>query len=367
MIFLTIIAIPFIIALFAFIISKIFDTEDFKITLPEFLIQLGIVLLLGGISVGIVSCQNLYYTEVWNGHVTKKTREEVHCRHSYKCHCYTTCSGSGSNRSCTEHCSTCYDHAYDVDWTIYDNTGHTWDIDTTDRQGLNKPVFWEQAQKDDPTSHLHEYKNYIKAAPGSLFNKQGLVEKYSKVLPVYPMSIYKYYNLDRIVTIGYKLDNKKYWNRELSFINSLVGKAKQCNAILVLVKNQPREYLYALEQHWLGGNKNDAILVISLGNEGEIQWADVIALVQNSIFKINLRNDIQDMKFFEPAIILGTFHKNIEKHYKRKRMRTFQYLEASITPTPTQYAVVIILCSLCSIGLSVFFYFNDIKEMRDNF
>jgi len=363
MIFLTIILIPFVFALFSFIVSKFLDNKNFEITPLEFIVQLAIVMIVGLIFTGIVGCQNLYYTEVWNGYVTKKTREEVHCRHSYDCNCYTTCTGSGSEETCTEHCSTCYEHSYDVDWKIFDNIGNSWDIDTTDRQGLNKPVFWDATKKDDPTSHLHTYKNYIKAAPGSLFNKQGLVDKYKNSLPSYPMNIYDYYNLNRIVTVGVKVDNIKYWNRELSFINSLVGKAKQCNAILVLVKNKPREYFYALEQHWLGGNKNDAILVISLSDENEVQWAEVMALVQDSIFQIELKNDIQEMKYFEPALVLGEFHKNIEKNFKRKSMKNFSYLEASITPTPVQYAVVVILCSLISIGLSIFFYTNDIKDI----
>jgi len=201
----------------------------------------------------------------------------------------------------------------------------------------------------------------IKAAADSLFHREGLVEKYSKLLPKYPDTIYHRWRLDRIIRMGgVKVDNIKELNYRLSEINGELGSKKQCNAIVVLIKNQPREYLYALEQYWVGANKNDIVLVISVDGENKIQWADVLAFVQKSIFKIELRDEIQKMPILEMDKVLTTLEDQIKKNYKRKRMRDFEYLTASITPSTTQYVVTIIICTILSVGLSIIFHREDV-------
>jgi len=379
MIFLTILIIPLVCTIAGFIISGIiknqknknfkrdiqyyhslYDKEE-EITWGELVIQIGVNLILVGLFVGIISCQNLTYTEIWNGRVVSKKREKVSCRHSYDCNCRRVCSGSGKNRSCHTVCDTCYEHSYDIDWKIYDNTGRFFDVDTVDRQGLIEPNFWTITREGDPTAHTHIYKNYIKASPGSLFRKYGLLEKYKDVLPEYPNKIYNYYSLDRIVPVGVKVENLVKWNKELSIVNSKVGVSKECNAIIVLVNNQPREYLHALEQHWVGGNKNDAILVISVADNGTIIWADSIALVQESIFKIILRDNVEAVGTIKHMDkIINKLYVAIMGNYKRKEMKDFKYLLSTMTPTITQYVVAIVVCTFISIGLSIMFHKEDI-------
>lgn len=378
MIFLTILIIPLLCTVIGFIISGVIKKQkseervdsskhsyynfhnEAEITGKEFALQIFATLLIVGVFAGILSCQNLIHSEIWNGYVTNKKRVRVSCRHSYQCNCRQVCSGSGKSRSCSTVCDTCYEHSYDVDWRIYDNTGQTFNIKTADRRGLIEPNFWTKTKVLNPTAHTHFYKNYIKAAPGSLFRKQGLVEKYKDKLPVYPNKIYNYYSLDRIVTVGFTLDNRAKWNKELSIVNSKVG-AKECNAIIVIVKNQPREYMYALEQHWVGGNKNDAILIISVNDGGSILWADTIALVQESIFKMELRDRVEALKTIKNMDkIIEDFHKTIMGSYNRKEMKDFKYLTALVTPTVTQYVIAILISSIVSIMLSILFHKEDI-------
>ena len=383
MIFLTLLVIPLLCAVIGFVISGVLNKQnrekgankksrsysyfysfrnlEKEITWREFVIQNVVIFVIVGIAAGIISCQNLYHLEILNGSVVNKKRVKVSCRHSYSCNCRQVCSGSGKNRSCTTVCDTCYEHSYDVDWEIYNNIGQTFDIDTEDRRGLIMPSFWSRARVGDPTATKSLYKNYIKAAPDSLFRKQGLVEKYLEVLPLYPNKIYDYYNLDRIVTVGVDFPNIDKWNKELSIVNSIIGPMKECNAIIIIVKNQPREYLYALEQYWVGANKNDAVLVISVNDNRTILWAGVLALVQESIFKVEVRDSVESVgsiKYMDD--IITSFRKNIMTHYKRKEMKDFKYLSSFITPTVTQYIVTMIICIIFSVGLSIFFHEEDI-------
>src|SRR5208337_2452006 len=104
--FLLLMLIPFLIAVGVLIAFK------GKVTWWEFLGQIGVVALVVGIAIGCAYEGRTRDTEVWNGQVTGKKRNEVSCRHSYRCHCHEVCSGSGKNESCSEECDTCYEHSY---------------------------------------------------------------------------------------------------------------------------------------------------------------------------------------------------------------------------------------------------------------
>ncbi len=345
--------IPVVIAIFSFIFLK-------GITLKEFLIQFAVQACVFGIVAGILYYQNIYYTEMLNGQVTRKTREKVHCRHSYDCNCHISCSGSGRNESCSTHCDTCYDHSYDIDWNIYDSIGNIFRIRTKDRQGLIKPKKWIKTEVGDPTANSHQYKNYIKASSATLFQKTGLVEKFKDVLPNYPSNLYDYFELDRIVTVDYTLLDSDKWNRSLSYVNGLIGAQKQCNAILVITKNQPREFKGALEQYWLGANKNDVVLIVNIDDEEIIDWVDTLALSKTSLFQHELIDSITTLKKFDIEKVINELQYNIIENYKRKRMRDFEYLQSTIVPTTTQFIVSISISIIISIGLAVFFETQDV-------
>src|SRR5690349_2291120 len=97
--FLIVLAIPALIAAAAFVFLK-------GINWKEFACIVGACLVVAASSAGIVSCSSKHDTEILNGRVTSKTRQEVSCRHSYQCHCHQVCSGSGKRRSCSEECDT---------------------------------------------------------------------------------------------------------------------------------------------------------------------------------------------------------------------------------------------------------------------
>src|SRR5262249_53258019 len=145
-------------------------------------------------------------TEIWDGQVTNKSSERVSCSHSYDCNCYytTECSGTGNNRSCSEvrHCSTCYEHSYDVDWNVYASTGESLSIDRVDRQGLNMPARWGAAYIGEPYSSQHSFTNYILANPNSvLLGQKGDLQKFGKLIPQYP-TVYDYYRVQHAINMG---------------------------------------------------------------------------------------------------------------------------------------------------------------------
>lgn len=273
-------------------------------------------------------------TEILNGRVTSKQPEKVGCRHSYSCNCRPSCSGSGKSRSCTEVCDTCYEHSYDIDWDVYSTIG-LWTIQTIDRQGLREPPRWTKTIVGEPVSKKHSYSNYIKASPQSIFNSAAhtLIEFKGK-LPLHPIEIYDYWHTNRLILDGVILDEaeKINWNTGIAELLKDIGGKKQVNTVVVLTNNSNSLWANALQTEWMGGKKNETVIVIGVKKYPEISWVHVFSWAQSDIFNIKLRDDIRDIGTLDRSRVLQVTYNNIDKYFSRKPMKTYQYLESELEP-----------------------------------
>lgn len=356
MIFFGFFLIPLIIALVGYWISK-------EISGKELAIIIAALAACAGISVAICYYGNTTDVEAWNGVVTAKQRNTVSCSHSYQCNCYESCTGSGKDRSCSQVCSTCYEHNHDYDWDVYTSNGETITIEREDRQGVNQPIRWTRVTIGEPTSVSHKFENFIKGAPGTLFRKTGQMDRFKGSIPSYP-KVYDYYHLDRLIDPSGSVRDSRAWNEQLSQINAKLGHSKQVNA-MVLVTTQPREYYFALEQAWIGGKKNDAVLVVGVDSEMKPIWTEVMAWVSDESFRINLKEEILNLPRLEREATLSVLEKHISLNFKRKPMHDFEYLKASIVPTTTQWIVSLLIGSMLAIGLT--FLFHNVDPFEDRF
>jgi len=334
-----------------------------RIAFKEFLIQIGVQTFLIFLFSLFIGWQNTHDVEVWNGRITAKKTFHVSCEHSYQCNCYTTCSG-GRNGSCTTHCSTCYEHWYDVDWEAYTSNGETIDIDRIDRQGIYEPPRWTAIQIGEPTALPHSFTNYVKAAPNSLFRKTGLVEQYRDQIPRYPGNVYDYYHVNRFVAVNLKLPEqfKREFNQKLEDLNATLGRAKQVNIIVVMVTGMPEDYYYALEQSWIGGKKNDFIIVMNVNDIYKPTWVKAMAWSSNKMAEVVVADKLMQLdvsKGFSIDSVLDIAKDGIGKNFVRQPMNDYQYLSKEITPTLGQWIFFIIVGLIVSIGLGIFFLQND--------
>lgn len=320
-----------------------------EITLKEFFTNLGIQTIVIAIICFTVYTTGLSDTETLNSSVVSKDRREVSCEHSYSCPpCYTTCSGSGRNKTCSTHCSTCYEHDYDVDWVVKDSIS-LFEIDRIDRQGLNEPPRWTSVYTGEPTSHHHTYDNYLKADPDSLF-KQTMSDEEAKKYPDYPGEIYDYYRSNRLVTLV-NVD-KNQWNKRLSEINSEVGPAKQANLVVVLVSGRDNKYAYSLQRAWKGAKKNDVVVVINTSDGATISWTETIG-ISHADFKVKMRAAVMDYQKFDIGV-LEVIKDSILKDFKRKPMKEYEYLKESFKPSAFAFWIGFIICILLNISLTWF-------------
>lgn len=355
MIFLTLLSLPAILNL-AFFILSFFSNGRGKITLKEFSAHMGIQMIVAAASAGIIYASNVRDVEVWNGRVASKAKVEVSCSHSYECNCVTSCStNSNGTQSCSTICSTCYEHSNDYDWMVQTTNNESIEIDRIDRQGADTPPRWAAVAIGEPTSVSHSYINYVKAAPDSLFRRQGLLEKYQDSIPAYPPTVYDYYRMNHFVDLGAGLDDTNLWNVGLAEMNGDLGAAKQANIGVVVTKGKEPDWALAVEQAWIGGKKNDIFLIANIEG-GKASWVYVMAWTKNDLFKVKMRDEILALPVFSPEAVLPILRSNVIAHYERKPMKDFEYLKASITPSMTQYVVAIIFGCIISIAAGIYFW-----------
>jgi hypothetical protein len=352
--FSVVLIVPLLVAFAAFLLTKEVDWR-------ELLLIIGAQAIVAGISAGICYYSNTTDTEVWNGVVTGKAKVSVPCSHSYQCHCHEECSGSGKNRSCSEHCDTCYEHFNDYDWDVYTSNQETITIDRIDRQGSSMPGRWEIIKTGEPTSVAHSYTNYVKASPDSLFRYQGQEQKYEALIPNYPDSIYDYYKLDRLVLVnGASVADPDLWNADLRRLNADIGSQKQVNIIVIVVRNLPEEFFYAVEEKWIGSKKNDVVLVVGVDSTNAPKWVQVMAWTINPIFEVKLRNAILAKPVIQRWDVISELKVNILKYHNRKPMADFEYLKASIVPSTTQWVVTLIVGFIVACGMTWYMLVNDV-------
>ncbi|HTK04055.1 MAG TPA: hypothetical protein VL500_00565, partial [Candidatus Eisenbacteria bacterium] len=206
--------------------------------------------------------------EIWNGTVVSKDKISVNCCHSYSCDCHEVCTGTGKDRSCHEECDTCYRHGprmtgWDGDraWRAESSNGEQVYYDGCNPPGASEPARWTAIRIGEPTAVEHEYTNYIKGNPDSIMRRQGAAERFKGRLPSYPR-VYDWYRADRFLAVGVRIPDLGALDARLSEINGDLGAAKQVDIIVVVTDVGDEAYLEALRETWLGGKKNDFVVVI---------------------------------------------------------------------------------------------------------
>uniref|UniRef100_A0AAU8KWS3 Uncharacterized protein n=1 Tax=Serratia phage Kevin TaxID=3161161 RepID=A0AAU8KWS3_9CAUD len=290
-----------------------------------------VAMLLQGLSYYAAISASSSDVEVLNGKVLSKSRERVSCEHSYECNCYyvETCSGSGTSRSCTRtrHCSTCYEHSYDVDWDVQTSVG-TITINRIDRQGLGQPPRWTNVVLGEPVSRSHSYSNYILGNRDSLFAKnKEFGEKFKDLIPEYP-EVYDYYRFNRVLNLTGAYLPTVYWNSVLNDELKTLGPARQVNIILVVTKDQPAEFFNGLIYNWAGGKKNDVIVVVNVDGAQNITWVRSTSFA-DGMDNMELHHRIEDKLLGQGmgVAVLKDITNGIAVGFNRVSMEKMEYLK----------------------------------------
>lgn len=290
--------------------------------------------------------------EIWNGAITKKSRDHGSYVVSYPCNCHSC------GKNCTT-CSTCHTTHYTVDWDAESTAGHI-DLDHADWTSpavyaLPDPPQYKECYVGQPASVEHNYVNYVKAVPESLFHLNPELNQYDKQIPAYPR-VHSYYKINRVLSVGSKLDVKPL-NDLLNEKLKEIGPKKQVNFVVIITEIDDPNYRLAVENKWLAGKKNDLIIYIGLDGT-KITWADATVWIKNdgneytAVFVRDTLNSIGEFDTVKVADALTT----AMEYYKRPKMERFEYLLDEIDP-PLWVVILALLLSIGgSLGLTYFFH-----------
>ena len=156
------------------------------------------------------------------------------------------------------------------------------------------------------------------------------------------------------------------WNKDLAELNADMGSMRQVNVVVVLARGKSRDWFKTLERHWIGGKKNDAVIVICLNSDDTIAWVESMAWTDRAYFRVRLRDDIQSIGKLDRVAIFGAIRADVAEYYKRKPMSDFAYLRASITPSATEYFVGLFFSLLVAVLLSWWCEEQDIFGDENN-
>lgn len=344
----------------------------FKMVWPHQIrwVELAISLAAGCLITSVVYAIGAYGqaadVEIINGEVTSKSRTHGSYIRTYSCNCTQQCTGTGNSRSCTQVCQTCTEHRYTVDWVSHTTVGD-FTIDSRDTTSSSvymtpDPQFYKNILTGDPVAARHSYINYVKAAPDSLFHHFDVkTSKFKDMVPAYPDKVYNYYNLDRALTVNVPIPDLAAWNADISNIVKKLGPQKQANVVILFVNTADQSYIHALEGKWIGGKKNDIIVVIGTTNYPNIDWVAISSWTDSQLFKVQLRDDIMALGVVDRSKIIPLITTHTMASYKRKEMKDFEYLKDKVQPPVWVLTLAIALGIIISVGSSFFFYRYDLR------
>lgn len=323
---------------------------------PIISLMIGAVLTAGAYSMGVYS--QTADVEIWNGQVAGKTREHGSYVRSYSCNCVTTTDSKGQS---TTTCQTCTEDHYTVDWNCQSTIGaiKIAALDETSQSVYSTPdpAFYTRIQRGDPVAQRHSFVNYVKAVPESLFHAND-TQRFEKLIPPYPDGVYNFYSLDRAISMGVPVPDLNQWNEDISIILRDLGPAKQANIIVLFVNTNDESYVHALEGKWIGGKKNDIIVILGVTQYPKIDFVAISSWTDKQLFKVELRDAINAIGQVDRPQIIKVIHDNTLTSFSRKRMRDFEYLKSQIEPPTWVLVTAAILGVLGSFGTSWFFNRN---------
>ena len=165
--------------------------------------------------------------------------------------------------------------------------------------------------------------------------------------------------------MGVPLTDIASWNRSLSDINGRLGAKKKVNVILVLVNTGDSSYIYPLEEKWLGGKKNDLVVIVGSTQYPKIDWVRIMSWSTREDLKVELRDAIQDLGSLDRrSEILATMEAQVNEKFVKRHWDDFKYLMSTWQPTAGILICLLILGIGGSIGVSIFFYHQDPFDQR---
>lgn len=372
-------AIPFV---FAFILYKFYCR---MVMWWEFFIPLLVSIIFTVIMKVSVEASQVRSEEYWGSLITKVEYYEDWNEYIHQMCTRTCCCDSKGSNCSTEIYDCSYVKYHPKVWRITTTTGETININEAEynriKQKFNNEHFTELNRNyytDDGNMYssswpkdsasaiavttLHHYENRVKAADQSVFHFQSVsnedILKYQ--LKSYP-DITNYYEMDGI--LGDTSQDALIANKQIKYINGLLGPKKEVKIFILIFKNQPIDAGFYQEWHWKGANMNEFVVCIGIDNDRNVKWCKLFSWTKNEELKVEVKSFVQNQTKLNLSDVADYLQVKIDKGFERRDFEEFNYL----TVEPPTWAVVLtyVLTLLINFGLSWWVVNNEYHEEED--
>lgn len=310
-----------------------------------------------GMTIGIDYAIRTTDVEVWSGQVEDwKHKEEWNEWHPAKTECHKDSNG---HQKC--HTKPGYwEHHYAENHLKTSDNGWFSINRTPDGRSMNDHFPNKTSEleamfpKGTPSASTHTYTNKVQASY-SIYRHKEIDLKDFPSLPKYPETVTGDIHINRL--LGHvpnkqtATDTLARWNRDL---NKMVpnpkepGKMKsykEVNLIMVNLGDVPKDYGFALQDSWEGGNKNDFVVAFSMDKNGDVKWAYPFSWSESELCKVEVRQYMEDLRGVKDfSKVVDDVGKLVEDKFVRKEFKDFNYLH--IEPSTTAMVFVWILSIL---------------------
>ncbi len=132
-----------------------------------------------------------------------------------------------------------------------------------------------------------------------------------------------------------KTGNVNYFKQQADYLNGKLGTKKKVHIFFLFFKDQPQLAASMQEAYWDGGNDNELVICIGMNSgSNKIEWVRPFSWSTNRRIIPEIREEIMNIGFFNPASICRVVEKSVVDHYIRKDFKEFSYL----TVDPPEWA-----------------------------
>lgn len=292
---------------------------------------------------------------------------------------YTVSCGKNCTRVVYYDCSYC-DHT-PAKWVAIDNNGNTFDISqkkyreliwkwgatpkfcelnrsisyhgSCGKDGDMYSVKWDFNIEHSEASVVEvPFQNIVKVSH-SAFQFPNITQQDAQKLGLYDYpKFYDFYKQPAILGLDsfkmmYRFD-KRIVQTKFEYLNGYLGPKDKVKIFTLLFKNKPIDIAFKQEAYWDGGNQNELVVCIGLNDDLKIEWVKPFSWCDNKRILVDTREDIANLKTFKPNEVFTIYYQNVEKFFKYKSFKDFNYL--TFEPTSGQLWFVYVMTFVVSVG-----------------
>ena len=360
-----------------------------KVTWWEYLIQLGVAILLIVIMkvIGEKSATNA--TEYWGDLI-----QRVEYYESYDIWRHRTCTrqvqcgrdSDGDPIYCTETYDCSYLERNPERWKAI--TVSHWEFSTSKNKYMElmgrfeaKPIFqnmnrqrqvgfgdrlvkdgnmyygtWDRdPAKSYAVSKMNTYENKVQASQ-SVFNYQKVSKKEVEENQLFQYPKVRDWRLPTVLG-GEGIENISAIEDKFHFLNGDLGPKKQLRTWILLFKSKPLSIATLQEAYWIGGHKNEFVVCIGINDALEIQWCYPFSWTEVHEIKVNTRNFVIDQKKLDLISLSEYLYSELNEKWVRKSFKDFSYL--TVEPPTWALITAFILQTLFNVGFGIWAVRNE--------